>query len=350
MVSIPAAVVKYRYPLDSIRLFRLNYAYLSPPGFTRGPYRRKTGDMTEQLSLFQTSDTRPAEGPGAADLVLQEADGSALDELFRLSRRWGRNCDYLELLEFIARFPAYSPLNCFLIHLQDPAATQVATARMWLRKCQRRIKAGARPIAILAPMSPVLFVFDVRDTEGPALLTGAFKAAADRLPVKPYEATLHNCGIQHIAVREAAASSIPAEGTVRVTPAIRKKHPELSLEPNTRYLVLIETGLSLEEKYAALVLELGHLFCGHLGIDGDAWWADRKNLNLERIDIEAASAAHLVCRRRGLAQAGSRFLAACREADRELPSFSLSAVFQAVTHIEAMGKTTWSKPRKHGRY
>lgn len=308
--------------------------------------------MTEQLSLFQSSDPHRVDGPDAADLVLQEADGSALDELFRLSRRWGRSCDYLELLEFISRFPAYSPLNCFLIHLQDPAATQVATARTWFRKYQRRIKAEARPIAILAPMSPVLFVFDLRDTEGPALPPGAFKAAsaAGRLPVKPYEATLHNCGVQHIAVREAAASSISTERTVRVTPAIRKKHPELGLEPNTRYLVLMETGLSLEEKYAALALELGHLFCGHLGIDGDAWWADRKNLNLERIDIEAASTAHLVCRRRGLAQAGSRFLAACREADRELPSFSLNAVFQAVAYIEAMGKAHWAKPRKHGRY
>jgi hypothetical protein len=308
--------------------------------------------MTEQLSLFQTSDAQSAEGLDAPDLVPAEADGSALDELFRLSRRWSRSCDYLELLEFIARFPAYSPLNCFLIHLQDPAAAQVATARAWSRKYQRRIKAGARPIAILAPMSPVLFVFDVRDTEGPALPPGAFKAtaAADRLRLKTYETTLHNCGAQHIAVREIATSTLTGERTVRVTPAIRKKHPELGLEPNTRYLVLLETGLGLEEKYAVLALELGHLFCGHLGIDGDAWWSDRKDLDLERIDIEAASAAYLVCRRRGLARAGGRFLAECREKDLELPSFSLNAVFQAVAHIEAMGKATGSKPRKHRRY
>mgnify|MGYP001131824230 CR=1 FL=1 len=301
--------------------------------------------MTEQLSLFH-----PAEDPNAAGPGPEDGAAGAVDEIFGRCRRWRSRCGLLDLLEFIARFPAYSPLNCFLIHLQDPAATQVATARVWLRKCRRRIKAGARPIVILAPMSPVLFVFDVRDTEGPALPATAFKAAADRLPPKPYEATLHNCGVQHIAVREAAASGIPAERTVRVTPAIRKRHPELGLEPNTRYLVLIEAGLSLEEKYAAVALELGHLFCGHLGIDGDAWWPDRKDLDLERIDIEAASAAHLVCRRRGLARAGGRFLAACREADRELPPFSLNAVFQAVAHIEAMGKTVWSKPRKHGRY
>ena len=314
--------------------------------------QRMAGEMTEQLNLFQTSDSRLAESPEQTGFSLAETDASALDELFRLSHRWRHSCGYLELLEFITRFPAYSPLNCLLIHLQDPDATHVATARMWSQKYQRRIKAGARPIAILAPMSPVRFIFDLRDTEGPALSPGAFKrlAAAERLPARIYDSTLHNCAIQHIIVREAAASNASAEHTVRVTPTTRKKQPELRLEPNTRYLVLMEAGLSTEEKYAALVLELGHIFCGHLGIDSDAWWVDRKDLELECIDMEAASVGHLVCGRRGLTQAGGRFLAECREKDRELPFFSLNAVFQAATHIEAMGKTQWNRPRKQGRY
>jgi hypothetical protein len=308
--------------------------------------------MTEQLSLFQASDARLMQRPEEAGPVIAETDAGALDELFRLSSRWRSSCGYLELLEFIIRFPAYSPLNCFLIHLQDAEATRVATARMWSQKFQRRIKAGARPIAILAPMSPVRFVFDIRATEGPAVSPAVFMSqpATDRLSPRIYETTLHNCGIQRIAVREAAASHASAERTVRVTPATRKHHPELHLKPNTRYLTLIEAGLSLEEKYAALVLELGHIFCGHLGIDSDAWWADRKDLDFECIDLEAASVAHLVCGRRGLAAAGRRFLAECREKDRELPCFSLNAVFQATTHIEAMSKTEWSRPRKHGRY
>jgi hypothetical protein len=308
--------------------------------------------MTEQLSLFQASDAPGMRRPEEAGLGVAGSDAGALDELFRLNRRWRRSWAYLELLEFITRFPAYSPLNCFLIHLQDPEATFVATPRMWFQKFQRRVKAGARPVAILAPMSPVRFVFDVRATEGPAVPPVALKgpAAAERLPPRIYEATLHNCGIQHIAVRETAASNASGEHTVRVTPTARRNHPELRLEPNTRYLTLVQAGLSPEEKYAELVLELGHIFCGHLGIDSDAWWIDRKDLEFECIDLEAASVAHLVCGRRGLAAAGRRFLAECREKDRELPFFSLNAVFQAATHIEAMGKTEWSRPRKHGRY
>jgi hypothetical protein len=308
--------------------------------------------MTEQLSLFQTSDSRRAQSPAEAGLISAETDASALDELFRISRRWSYSCGYLGLLEFITRFPAYSPLNCLLIHLQDAEATHVATARMWSQKFQRRIKTGARPIAILAPMSPVRFVFDIRDTEGPALPPETFKgwAAPRRLSAKIYETTLHNCAIQHLVVREAAGSNAFTERTLRVTPAVRKKQPELRLEPNTRYLIRIDAGLSTEEKYAALVLELGHIFCGHLGIDSEAWWADRKNLEFEAIDIEAASVAHLISGRRGLSQAGGRLLAECREKDRELPFFSLNAVFQATTHIEAMGRAPWSRPRRHGRY
>jgi hypothetical protein len=307
--------------------------------------------MTEQLSLFKTSDGRPPEGGDASGLTPGEADAGAVDELLRHSRRWRSRCGLLELLEFIARFPAYSPLNGFLIHLQDPAATRVATLRVWARRHQRRLKPGARPIVILAPMSPVLFVFDIRDTEGPPpppdMLPAA--ASANRPPPRLLDFTLHNCGVQHIAVRETARLGVSTERALRLTPALRKKHADLNLGPNTRYLVLLEPGLSVKASCAALALELGRIFCGHLGIDSDAWWLDRKDLDFERIEIEAAAVAHLVCRRRGWEEPG-RFLAEFLENDRELPPFSLNAIFQAVNHIEAMGLRPWKKPRKQGRH
>jgi hypothetical protein len=161
---------------------------------------------------------------------------------------------------------------------------------------------------------------------------------------------LHNCAVQHIDVRETGLLAGSSERTLRVTPAIRKGHPELHIEPHTRYLVRLDTGLSLEEKFAAMTLELGHLFCGHLGIDAEAWWSDRKSLELERIDVEAASVAHLVCRRLGLEKAGGQFLSDCLATDRVLPSISLNAIFQAVAYIESMERSFWTKPRKRGRY
>jgi len=123
----------------------------------------------------------------------------------------------------------------------------------------------------------------------------------------------------------------------------------LNLEPNTRYLVLLDSGLSPEAKYGALILELSRIFCGHLGIDSDAWWVDRKDLDLNRTDLEADAVAFIVCRRRGLALVPHQRFSDCRDQDRELPPISLNAVFQAVNYIEEMGKALWRKPRKQGR-
>jgi len=151
-------------------------------------------------------------------------------------------------------------------------------------------------------------------------------------------------------VREVPPLNAAAERVVRITASVRKKYAGLELEATTRYLVLVDAGLSLEKKYATLVLELGRIFCGHLGIDSDAWWVDRKDLDLNRIDLEADAAAFTVCRRRGLTQVSDQWFSDCRGEDRELPPISLNAVFQAVSYIEDMGKTLWRKPRKQGRY
>jgi hypothetical protein len=306
--------------------------------------------MTEQLSLFQTPSGRTAEGLAAAGPLPAEADAGAIDELVRITHRWRSRCQLLELLEFIARLTPYSPLNAFLIHLQDPDATRVATARMWARKYQRRLLPHARPIVILAPMSPVLFVFDVRDTEGPPLAPNALPAAGPGgRPSRLLETMLRSCGIQRIAVRDAEGLDPSVERAIRLTPALRKKHADLGLEPNARYLVLLDAGLSPDAKLARLSLELGRIFCGHLGIDSDAWWPDRKDLDFEQIEIEAAAVAHLVCRRNGLSLAPANILTACIEKDQALPPFSLNAVFHAAHHIEAMGRRTWKKLRKPGR-
>jgi hypothetical protein len=305
--------------------------------------------MTRQLSLFHTPERadEPPEDQGRTPL---ETDASALDELFRTSRRWRSSREYMALLDFVARFPSYSPLNGFLIFLQKPEAACIATRRGWLEKYQRQVKPGVRPIVILAPMSPVQFVFDIADTEGSPIPFGALtsSAAMNRLSPKIYENTLNNCRIHHIAVKESSARNA-VERALRITPAVRKRHADLALTASQRYAVLLDAGLPLEEKYASLAAEVGRIFCGHLGADSDAWWNDRKDLDLERVDIEAASVAYLICRRRSLAGATGGILAEWAQTDRNLPAFSLNAVFQAVSHIETMGKTPWRRPPKQRR-
>ena len=89
---------------------------------------------------------------------------TALDELFTLARKYNSSEAYLELMRFVGRFRFYSPFNAMLIHTQMPGAHFVCTALRWQRDYRREIKIGARPIVILQPMGPILFVFDVSDT------------------------------------------------------------------------------------------------------------------------------------------------------------------------------------------
>lgn len=302
--------------------------------------------MSEQLNLFQ-----PAEIPLAAEEGLPAAAG-ALDELFRSNPRWRGRQGFFDLLRFVSRFPQYSPFNGFLIFLQRPDATRIATARTWLQTCRRRPRPGARPILILAPMAPVIFLFDLKDTEGDPVPTPPLRAAgapADRLPDRVVEHTLHNCEIQRIAVRERETLDPAAERALRVTAAVRKAHSGQNLEPAHRYLIRIDPGLPAEDNYGALALELGRIFCGYLGTDGDAWWPDRPDMDVEQAAIEAEAAAFLVCRRKGLERLSERIAEGAGAEARDLPPLSLQAVFQAAGHIEAMGKQRWRRPPKKGR-
>jgi hypothetical protein len=100
-------------------------------------------------------------GVVSSDLVSARA---ALDELFTLAGKYNSSDAYLELMRFVGRFRFYSPFNAMLIHTQMPGAHFVCTAWRWRRDYRREIKINARPIVILQPMGPVLFVFDVSDT------------------------------------------------------------------------------------------------------------------------------------------------------------------------------------------
>ncbi len=302
--------------------------------------------MTEQLPLFEDADTQrtgqdsrepPWEGPAGG-----------VDELLRASGRWKRGRDFLALWEFLCRFPGYTPLNAFLIYLQNPQATEVATARAWVTRRRRRIRPEARPIAILAPMSPVVFVFDIADTVGPPPLLDRppSVAQAKKSAARMFEALTERLAAERLAVTLTETSLSPGERTLRLTPALRRSLGAAAPPARMRALIRLPQALDPEDRLAALAVELAHLFCGHLGGDEEAGFPDRGEMPLEQIDLEAETAAALACRRLGFAAAGAPLLSLLRERpEEELPPFSLHAVFQAATRIEAVGHAAF----RHGR-
>ena len=108
---------------------------------------------------------RSADGFSPATDWDARATKRALDELFCFARQYRLSKAYKGLLEFVARFRSYSPFNAMLgAHLSE-GATFVAPAHRWSRMYGRNIKVNSRPLVILQPMGPVMFVFDVSDTE-----------------------------------------------------------------------------------------------------------------------------------------------------------------------------------------
>lgn len=90
---------------------------------------------------------------------------ATLDELFLRSSNYSNSADYLNLLQFINRFPALSPFNAFLIHTQNSGVNVVMSAAKW-EKYGRKVNYRARPLVILVPFGPVQFVYDISDTTG----------------------------------------------------------------------------------------------------------------------------------------------------------------------------------------
>jgi hypothetical protein len=138
-----------------------------------------------QFDLFRPQEQSVANTPAE----IKETQ-KALDQLFTLTKQYEWSGAYLDLLRFIGRFRFYSPYNAMLVHVQMPGATFVASASRWLTKYSRRIRTGAHPIVILQPKGPVMFVFDVSDTE-----------AEGDAPLLPRDVPIH--------LRSEEAASVP---------------------------------------------------------------------------------------------------------------------------------------------
>ena len=285
----------------------------------------------------------------------------SLDELFSLTLQYRASKAYQDLLRFVARFPSYSPFNAMLVHIQNPGAVFVAPPHRWLREYARVIKPGARPLVILRPMGPVMFVFDVSDTEptenAPPLPPEVEKPFEMR---KGYvgpelQMVIENAKRDGVRTMESNEGSQFAGSIGRVDEGVRvsqkfqmgvdeHRRPIFTWIP-VRYDLLINGKLSPEAQYATIVHELAHLYCGHLGTPDERWWPNRQGLKNEVEEFEAESVAFLVCSRTGVDSPSERYLAGYVDRYAQTPLISLECVMKAAGLIETMSRQ-WMKPRK----
>jgi hypothetical protein len=262
----------------------------------------------------------------------------ALDDLFASADQYRNSQTYYELLQFIGRFTKYSPYNCFLLYMQNPNVTFVATPNQWRRKHGRLVKEDAQPLIILAPMHPVLFVYDLADTEGrdiPEYLTDPFSTDGE-IPDRVWRKTCIKTNDDNIAILYKELSSLHAGSAIRYEKA-QKYISHDGEEYFTEFVIELNNDLPLTSRYATLIHELGHIYCGHLGNIEGADWPDRASTPDSEKEIEAESISYLVCSRRGIQSRSHEYLATKAEESVELPPFSFHTVLRVARRIEEMG-------------
>lgn len=295
-----------------------------------------------------------------ADMWDQDAAKRALDELFSLTYQYRASKAYYDLMQFIARFRIYSPFNAMLVHVQMPGARFVAPPYRWLRDYGRRIKPDARPLVILQPMGPIMFVFDVSDTEAlkdaPALppeVEKPFEVRKGKVGGR-LELAIENAkrdGVRIIRSHEGSQSAgfihrvdKDVQESQKFQAGFDKNRNPVHVYIPVKYDLIVNTNLSREAQYVTIVHELAHLYCGHLGTPNNQWWPDRRGLEYQTEEFEAESVAYMVCTRLGIDNPSEKYLACYVGQKEQVPPISLECVMKAAGLIESMSRDKL-KPR-----
>jgi hypothetical protein len=277
----------------------------------------------------------------------EEWSKSTLDALFHETQTYRSSAAFKTLLDFIGKFPAHAPYNCFLMHTQNPGVRYVANAGQWRARFNRRIKEGARPLIILIPFGPVDYVYDVDDTEGdplPREITDPFNATGS-VSTAVWQTTITNCArdlvyVVEISMTAGRAGRITTEtdaGDI-VTLSLKDKGKVVPTGVKARYRLVVNKNYEMPAKYATLVHELAHLYCGHLGTVDEKWWPDRRGLHKDQEEFEAESVCHMVCERTGIKSDSAAYLSNYLRGHTQIPPVSMENIFKAAGLIERMGK------------
>ncbi|HEX4119406.1 MAG TPA: hypothetical protein VH619_02165 [Verrucomicrobiae bacterium] len=277
-------------------------------------YTLSGGEMTQALAEGATPD---------------QEHQSSLDQLFGRSRRFRRSRKFAEAVEFVAKFPEYSPFNNMLAYLQNPMATYFATARHWHKAFGRSVKEDARGMVLLAPRTPVLLVYDIGDTEGPPLpdKMRVFSETPGRFNPAILDRTIKNAQRDRIRIERKPMGQLRGGfATTRMNDSASKMR------------IGLREDLDAPAAYSVLCHELAHIYLGHVGADLDGWWPYRVSLTEAVAEIEAESVAYIICRRANLETRSVEYLSSYVEDNSDIDAISLDLVSRVAGRIEDMGR------------
>jgi hypothetical protein len=217
-----------------------------------------------------------------------------------------------------------------------------------LKKFKRRPLADARPLVILWPFAPVVFVYDLRHTEGEPVPEEALRPfkTEGKLDADVWHRLITNAWKHGIAIRERPLAHQHAGSALRLTHPFQEEYCQILTDQNdpnalpadqttAKYLIILKQDMTREDQFTTLAHELAHIFCGHVGRMPDDWWDARRGLGHAVEEIEAESIAYLASQRQGLTATSHQYLSNFNT-ENEFPAISLEAVCTVTGYLESM--------------
>jgi hypothetical protein len=224
-----------------------------------------------------------------------------------------------------------------LVKIQNPHCTFYATKYDWLNRFERNLKEDAKPMLILAPMHPVMLVYDLDETEGKELPKGLTEFAHFGGEWRPALLTnlIENANKYLIRIDFKKLSSTSA-GFATLD---RENY-------SNKMRISIHNELDEPSKFGVLCHELAHIFLGHLGSDHDRWWPSRQNLDHQSVEIEAEAVAYIVTQRLDLQGSSISYLASYLTGQNINAGVSIDYIGKIASKIEEMAIRKVANPKR----
>lgn len=263
---------------------------------------------------------------------------SSIDSLLRHGVAYRGTRDFQDMVSFMGGFRDYAPYNNMLVRVQNPSCSFYATETDWARRFERHLKEDARPMLILAPMHPVMLVYDLDQTDGkelPKELSRFAHFEGDSWNPNWLHRTVENAKVRdRIRIDFKALSSTNA-GFATLARG----------DADSKMRIAIHEKLDDRSRYGVICHELAHIYLGHLGTDKDYWWPSRTGLNKRTVEIEAEAVAFIVTTHAGLTGSSAAYVSRYLPEEKMPSSVSLNLIAKVAGRIEEMGRRTM-EPRR----
>lgn len=265
-------------------------------------------------------------------------DKFTIDDLFRRSMQAKKDENaYTKMFGFLARFRHYSYYNTMLVHIQNPEVAFFGGKSFWRNRFGRSVQPEAKPYLILAPMSPIMLVYDLMETDGE--LTA--KEFLDKgLGSNPFVTE----GIMDIRFLTRLVESLRSFGVPVEEKALsyfKAGFAEASIRNQTR--IVLNNIQDYKIRFSTLLHEIAHILLGHLGDrilvhqNGKTKWKiDKRDLPVEVKELEAETVSFLICSSVGLQTNSADYLAGYIKSNETILQMSYEQVVKVADKIEGM--------------